>query len=380
MNRPSVAISREEAYDVPALVQCLKNQFSVLQITPDLFRGKRVVLKPNLLLGYAPARCATTHPALVEAAALVAKEWGASDVLLAESPGGPYRKEILASIYRTCGMTEPAERGIYRLNEDLSARDLHFPSGISSKMFHLLTPICEADLILNLCKLKTHALAQMTCGVKNLFGTIPGIEKFEMHARFRALPDFFSMLTDLCQAVQSICPVITVVDAIEAMEGNGPSGGIPRKLSLILSSADPFALDLACSAVIGMEGRVPMVTLAQKRGLCPARSEEQFYPLLSPGEVSVPDFVPAETDMKSKFDLIPKFMQPRPIIDQKKCIGCGKCIASCPAKAMEKRGKVAFIRKEDCIKCYCCQELCTIEAVKIYKHPLLKLLQPEPRR
>ncbi len=378
--KQTVAITREEEYSVPALLLCLKKQFSALHIEPSTFKGKRVVIKPNLLLGYAPERCTTTHPALVEAAALLAREWGASDVLLAESPGGPYRKEVLFSIYRSCGMTEAAARGVYRLNDDLSARDVHYPEGTTSKMFHLLTPICQADLILNLCKLKTHSLAQMTCGVKNLFGTIPGIEKFEMHTRFRELPDFFSMLTDLCQAVMSLCPVITVVDAIDAMEGNGPSGGTKRTLSLIASSTDPFALDLACSAIIGMEGRVPMVSLAQKRGLCPASASALEYPFLSPSEVAVHDFKPAETDMKSKFDLAPKFLQPRPIIDVKKCVGCGKCIASCPGKAMEKRGKTAYIRKNECIKCYCCQELCEFDGVKIYKHWILKLLQPEKRR
>lgn len=376
MSHPTVAISRQDYYETSSIKEALHAQFIALGISPDLFRGKRVVIKPNLLLGYAPERATTTHPSVVEAAALLAKEWGAADVLLAESPGGPYRKEILASIYRSCGMTEPAARGAYRLNEDLSARDVHAPNGVASKMFHLLTPICDADLILNLCKLKTHALAQMTCAVKNLFGTIPGIEKFEMHARFREINEFFHMLIDLCEAIRGICPVISIVDAIEAMEGDGPSGGDPRHLGAILSSCDPYALDLACAAIIGMEDSVPMLSIAKQRSLCPAHADEIDYPLLPPSALAVPDFRPAQTNLKSKFDLIPKFMQPRPIIDPKICVGCGKCIASCPASAMEKRNGVAYIRKNDCIRCYCCQELCTLEAVHIVQHWLIRLLQP----
>ncbi len=375
-----VALSACDTYDIPAITACLRTQFEAIGLTGEDFAGKRVVLKPNLLLGYAPERCATTHPAVVMAAAHLAQEWGAKAVILAESPGGPYRPEVMKGIYRACGMTAGAEAGAYVLNEDLSAGDLHFPKGMASKMFHVLSPILQADLILNLCKLKTHALAQMTCGVKNLFGVIPGIEKFEMHARFRELTPFFTMLTDLCLAVQSICPVITVVDAIDAMEGNGPSGGTPRHVGMLGTSADPFALDLACAKVIGMEGRVPLLAHAAARGLCPTTAQALSYPLSTPEAFEIADFVPAQTNMKSKFDLIPKFMQPRPLIDRKKCIGCGKCIASCPAKAMEKKKGVAFIRKKECIKCYCCQELCTIEAVKIYKHPILRLLQPERKK
>ena len=380
MSHPAVAISRQDTYDRDALIDLLRQQFDVLGISPALFAGKRVVLKPNLLLGYAPERAATTHPAIVQAAAALAKEWGAADVLLAESSGGPYRRETINSVCRACGMTEGEEMGLYTINRDPGATDLHLPEGKASKMFHLLTPITEADVILNLCKLKTHALAQMTCGVKNLFGVIPGIEKFEMHARFPRLPDFFAMLTDLCLAVQGICPVITVCDAIDAMEGDGPSGGQVRHLGLVLSCADPFALDLAASAIIGMEGRVPHLRHAQERGLVAARSDELSYPLLKAESVAVDDFLPPRTNMKSKFDLIPSFLQPRPVINESKCVGCGKCIASCPAKAMEKRGRVAFIRKRDCIRCYCCQELCTLEAVDVYRHPILRLIQPRGRK
>lgn len=376
MSQSAVAISRQERYDVPEILACLREQFSALSLSPSLFQGKRVVLKPNLLLGYAPERCATTHPAVVEAAALLMKEFGAADILLAESPGGPYRKEILSSIYRSCGMTDAAERGVYRLNTDLSAQDVHYPSGTTSKMFHILTPLCDADIILNLCKLKTHALAQMTCGVKNLFGAIPGIEKVEMHARFREVPDFLSFLIDLYGAIESRCPIITVTDAIDGMEGNGPSGGTPKHAGLILTSSDAFALDAACEQIIDMQGQIPLNDLARKTAHIPA---EICYPLLSPDQVIV-TFAPATTNMKRKFDLIPNFMQPRPLINAKICVGCGKCMASCPAKAIDKKDGIAHIRKKDCIKCYCCQELCPLEAVDIYQHWLVRLLQPKKRK
>lgn len=370
-----VALSAVCEYDADLLLSELKKQFSALGITKEEIEGRRVALKPNLLLGYAPEKCTTTHPALVEAAGRLMKEWGASSVTLVESPGGPYHLGALKSVYRSCGMDGAAERGGFDLNEDLSAVDLHFPEGVKSKMFHVLKPLYDAEVIVNLCKLKTHSLATMTCAVKNLFGAIPGIEKFETHSRFPEVDDFFGMLTDLCLALCEGRSVISVVDAVMGMEGEGPSGGTPRKFGFIGTSRSPFCLDLACAKIMGLEGEVQMIGMANRRGLCPDRADELVYPLENTAPFEVSDVKRPQTSMKKKFDLVPKFMQPRPEIDRSVCVGCGQCVRSCPQHTIALVDKKAKIDRKNCIRCYCCQELCTFKAVKIHKNWILRLIQ-----
>ena len=92
----------------------------------------------------------------------------------------------------------------------------------------------------------------MSGAVKNFFGTVPGVQKFEMHARFPEIGDFSQMICDLCQMLCAKKTVIAVCDAVVGMEGNGPTAGKPRPLGAILAGTDPSKLDLVCARVIGL--------------------------------------------------------------------------------------------------------------------------------
>ena len=82
----------------------------------------------------------------------------------------------------------------------------------------------SADAVISCSKLKTHGMTLMTGCVKNLFGCVPGTTKVEYHARFNQLNRFSNMLVDIERCVR---PVISVLDAVDGMEGEGPSGGTP---------------------------------------------------------------------------------------------------------------------------------------------------------
>lgn len=104
--------------------------------------------------------------------------------------------------------------------------------------------------------------------VKNLFGCIPGLMKPELHMRYPEKEDFCRMLLDLSAALP---PVISFVDAVEAMEGDGPTGGRKKHVGLTLCSADRYALDLVNAAVLGIDpASIPTVRQSIERGLCPA--------------------------------------------------------------------------------------------------------------
>ncbi len=371
----AVAIARCEVYDPAVIRDRLRTYLPQVGVTRETVAGKRVAVKPNLLLAYAPEKAATTHPAVMEAVIRLLQEWEAASVIIAESPGGIYSEKTLSHIYGETGMKGVSERTGAPLNYDISYRPFSLNDGVTAKSVDMIAPIHEAEVLVNVCKLKTHALATMTGAAKNLFGVIPGINKFEMHARFKKPEDFFSMVLDLNVALDRRMTVFHICDAIVGMEGDGPSGGTPKEAGILLMSRNALNLDLAASAVMGFTGRVPMLKTAAERGLCPDAPDALTVVGVPPTEVGCGDFQLPDAKKGRRFDLIPPFLQPRPVIDRNLCRGCGLCARSCPQKTIVMVKGKARIIASDCIKCYCCQELCTFKAVRIKKSIIYRLVE-----
>lgn len=384
-----VAISRVGEYNADAIEAVIREQLEKLGAA-DMFSGKRVVIKPNLVMKKSPEAAATTHPAVLEAMIRILKD-SAADIIIAESPGGLYTSQTLTSVYRGCGIYEVAERCGVPLNYDTSAREIPAPNGKTSKMFSVITPILDCDVIVNLAKLKSHSLTGYSGAVKNYFGVVPGVTKFEMHSRFPDYNDFGSMIVDLCGMLQETKPTFNLVDGILAMEGNGPTGGNARRMDCIISGVNPFNVDAVGSYIIDTDG-VIMLEEGKRRGYSPDSVSDVVLISHEPLENFVAhDFVKPDTKGggvgSSLLGKLPtmfggrlnKWLQPRPVIDKKKCIGCAECERSCPRHTIKMRSikngrKQAYIVDGECIKCYCCQELCPIKAVKIKKNPIIKLI------
>lgn len=385
----AVALDHANTYDADSVEVILRSQLERLGCT-HMFKGKKVAIKPNLVMKTSPETAATTHPVVLEAVIRILKD-SASDIVIAESPGGLYTEQTLRANYRVCGISEVAERYGVRLNYDTSSKSVQAPKGKTSKMFDVITPILEADVIVNLAKLKSHSLTGYSGAVKNYFGTVPGVTKFEMHARFPDYNDFGSMIVDLCQMLQDMKPTFNILDGIVAMEGNGPTGGEPRRLNCLISGCNPFNVDIAGVSIIDSEG-VVMLCEGTRRGFCPESSEGlNIRSTESLSDFAVTDFKKPDTAKRgigsSLLANLPNmfgghlntWLQPKPVINKKICVGCGECERSCPRHTIEmrvnKKGrKQAFIIDSECIKCYCCQELCPFKAVKIKKNPIIKLI------
>ena len=369
-----VALGRCDGYSREEIDAVVAELLSHLGIDPTQWSGKRVVIKPNLLLKFTPEKAATAHPSIVEAVGRIFVSAGA-DVLLAESPGGPYNGIALEGIYSASGMKQAAENAGFALNRDFSSKSFSAPEGVKVKEFNVITPIHDAELIINVCKLKTHTMATMTAGIKNLFGVIPGTEKVEFHARFSDMKDFAAAVVDLTSAITARTPMLTICDAVVGMEGNGPSAGNPRKIGCLLASMNPFALDGVCAEIIGAGDRSPMLEESRRRGYLPENPENYRVIGASVDEVRISDFVFPDTTKKGILQRLPDFLSPRPVIIKNKCVGCGECARACPRKAITVKNRVAHIDKRSCIKCYCCQELCKIRAVKIHRSLVYKILR-----
>ena len=170
-----VAISAADEYDVEKIKNILSAHFEALGIDIARMKGKNVVIKPNLVMKKPPETAATTHPAVIRALLLILNEAGIEPTI-AESPGGVYSAQRMDGFYRVCGMYDAASELRVKFNTDISAEMLTFAEGKSVKSFHIISPIAGADIICDVCKLKTHSLTAMSGAVKNLFGIVPGIE------------------------------------------------------------------------------------------------------------------------------------------------------------------------------------------------------------
>ncbi len=383
-----VAINKCTSYDSDKIFRLIKSQFENLIADRQFFENKNVVIKPNLLMKASPEQSITTHPVCMTEVINVIKSYSPKSITIAESPGGPYTSTALKIIYKSTGMISVSDKTGVPLNYDTSSQNIPYSDGCVCKVFDIISPIANADIIVNVCKLKTHALTTMSASVKNLFGTIPGIEKFEMHTRFKDLPIFEKMLTDLCAMHCKRVPVLSVVDAVKGMEGNGPSGGDVRDYGLIFSSLNPFNLDIACSSILGVEGEIGYIENGKEQNFCAKDSSElkiygedingcKISDLKLPETKSLPILKKLPKLMGGRIN---KFFEPRPEIIKNKCIGCGECMRSCPAKTIQLKQiknnkKIAKINPDNCIKCYCCQELCPIKAVKIKKNPIFRILK-----
>ena len=335
-------------------------------------RGKKLLLKPNILSGAPPEKAVCTHPEFVRQAVRLFFELGAEKIYIGDSPG--FQSTDYAG--RKSGIKEAAVSEGAEWTDFSLFSDLENPDGILVKKFQATSILEKVDAVVSLPKMKTHQLLYFTGGMKNLFGLIPGLMKSQFHLRFPDRDNFSQMITDLNTAVK---PVFSLMDGITAMEGPGPGNGYPKQAGIVLASSNILALDTAAAVIMGYNPEeMPLL----KKALAAGRWMESLNDYEINGDFnSEPVFsdykkINILKDISMFRDRMPAFIfnavknitVKKPVFDYSKCIKCGDCIKICPADALsfsEKINKKVAINYKKCIRCYCCHEVCPEDAIYI---------------
>lgn len=329
--------------------------------------GKRVLLKPNLLTDRTPEQAVTTHPELIRHLIRILKPAGAR-LTVGDSPASTAN---LRNVWRASGMAAVcAEENVPLISfEQAGVRAFER----DDFAFSVARPVLEADLIINLPKVKSHSLTLLTAAVKNLYGAIPGYSKTTLH-RLHPDPDRFGRLIETLWHV--IPPTWTIADAVVGMEGQGPANGRPVPLGFLAASENPFALDRALCAALHIDARRVPYLAAQD-------AKDQVPPRIRGDPIDIASFeTPAGAHL---LKLVPDWLVRRagcvvwvrPAFSAQACIRCGKCVAACPvhALALDPGSACPALTRSRCISCSCCHEVCPADAIRMTQSNLLRLLK-----
>ncbi len=384
MTKETVALIKCDTYDKILVEQAVKEAIDSLGgLSGKIVPGMTVFLKINLLMKKNPDDQVTTHPNVVAAVAKYIKGLGAN-VIVGDSPGGPFSERALKGVYDKCGITQMAQEEELTLNYDVSTKDVFFEGATILKKFTVVKAIYEADAVISMGKLKTHGMTAYTGAVKNLFGCIPGITKAEYHYRMPKLVDFSNMLVDVATFIK---PVFSIVDAVYGMEGDGPSAGTPRKIGAIIAGFNPHAVDTVAISITNVDPlTICTVKRAQERDLFSGKVADIDIKGATIEQLLVKDFKQAKVHstsllkghipsiFKPLIPIVEKLMTTKPVINVPKCKGCRDCYNICPPNAIKMVDGKAEIDYSKCIKCFCCQEVCPHLAVIIEKSWLLRMV------
>lgn len=352
---------KQASYDLSVIQPLVNQMFDDMGpgwITP----GMRVIVKPNLLLPAKPEKAIVTHPLICKAVVRYLLDKGAQ-VQISDSPAvSSFRKVITESGYKE--MLQGLDVDIKPFEGSVEV-DIGEPFG--------LVPIArdamEADLVINLAKLKTHAQMYLTLGVKNIFGCILGLRKPEWHMRTGVDRPLFARL--LVQIFQAIAPAFTLVDGILALEGQGPGkSGKPRDLGVLVGGANGYAVDKTLSTLLGLDADGLLTNVMAKElgffdGMVHVNGDMQII-----HDFRFPELNSLSIGPESFNRFMRQFVIQKPVVDNKRCKLCGECWKVCPAKAITHNVRGVQFDYNKCIRCYCCLEVCLHGAIRA-REPLL---------
>lgn len=367
-----VALVRCENYDPETLKSSLRRAIELCP--PPEVRGKKVLLKPNILWDSPPEMAITTHPEVVRCAVELFREKGA-EVYVGDSPGlhpRDFEKD-------SCGIRKAAESaGAGWVDFAGEKITVDVPGKGAVKKFTVSAIANEVDLIVSMPKMKTHTLMYYTGAMKNLFGLVPGTLKASFHARFPGRESFARVMVDLNTAVMA---GYALMDAVIGIEGPGPGkAGKPKRIGAVMASTNLLAMDIITAGMMGYDAaELPMNRNALQRGIWLTSPEDIVIKGESPESIAPETYetVPMARRRNALIEYLITNLsmtfrskrRPLPSFSDEVCIKCGECIEICPAGALAFSGrgkdKRVVLNRKACVRCYCCHEICPVGAISV---------------
>jgi uncharacterized protein (DUF362 family)/NAD-dependent dihydropyrimidine dehydrogenase PreA subunit len=374
-----VALVYCEKYDLDEVRKSVGQGLDLLGGIDQFSRpNEKILVKVNLLVGDDPSKCVNPHPLVFQAVLEELLETG-SALSFGDSPGFGSPKAAA----RQAGLLPVADKLNVPLADFETPLTRFYEDTHLIKQFTFAKDVVDSDGLISLCKLKSHGLTRLTGAIKNQFGCIPGMLKAEFHSRMPNSDLFSQMLVDVNLALK---PRLFIMDGIIAMEGNGPRNGTPRPMHVLLFSTDSVALDAVVCRMVNLdESLVEPVKYGNAFGLGSSQNielvgdplERFFTPNFKVNRVKVSSI---EKRRSAAGTLLRNNLVPRPVISSQKCNLCGRCVTVCPAKPKalswaNGKEKPPVYNYDQCIRCYCCQELCPHDAITIKVPPLGRLIR-----
>lgn len=369
-----VSLIQCKDYDSQKIKSALEESLVNIGFDTELFKNARVVVNPNLLMPSAPEKAIITHPEFFRAAIQLIKQYRGKPVLV-ESPAF----HSLERTIRKTGYQEIVEAEGVEVADPQETRILQYQDGEAFKSMNIAGAFFEADLIVNLPKFKTHGLTYITGAVKNLFGSIPGLQKSKMHVKLPNAEEFSTFLLDLYGAmIYGFDPsktLLTLMDAIVCQEGEGPgTSGRPKKMGAVIAGLDAVAVDWTAVTAAGLDvDKAYTVRQGFLRNFgvnSPAEIEVVGCPIeelgVTPFEASRGSFMSNMVRWPVTSKRFRNWFIDRPVPRVDHCTLCLQCHKICPAGAIQKPAadqQTPVYDYNTCIRCYCCMEICPEAAI-----------------
>jgi len=383
--KKKVAIVKLNDYNSENIKNALKSVIQLLELK-DFFNNKSILLKPNAL---APIKNAITPTEIItELIKLLKSETNAKKITVGDST---MTKTLTNITFRRSKIKEKCmEENTAIVNFFESERikvKLDNPKHEIEENVYLPKDVIDADLVINLPKLKTHKGYVYTGAIKNFFGLLGN--KMNMHMTHKYKIDFQRMLADIYFAVeetnkQTLPKVLTIMDAVIAMEGKGPRSGKPRKIGLIIAGFNSAAVDIVGYTLMnGNPSDLEAINSLAKRTHLPVDisqlnivGEKDISKFIvknfkKPKIATLKQAIVPERGLYSK--ITKKLMSISIKIKRKKCLLCEECIKHCPAEALVRKSEKIVVDRDKCIECFCCGESCPNDAISA-KHYIFRIL------
>jgi uncharacterized protein (DUF362 family)/NAD-dependent dihydropyrimidine dehydrogenase PreA subunit len=358
----SRVLIREADYGGETIHRVVDELFDAFAIDPS---GKKVLVKPNMLSARPPARGVTTHPEVVSAVVAALERRGAAEIWVGDNPGMRHYGDSEEAADKT-GIRAAAGKYYRHLGRQPRRVRIHNPY---APEVTVAGEALDCDMLISLPKFKTHALTMLTCAVKNSYGFLLGAEKAHLH-RTASSPSAFARTVVDVWAIRP--PDFVIVDAVTAMQGNGPSSLDVFHYGRLMASTDSVALDAVVGSLMGLSHATVLTTVeAASRGF--GSADLAKIEIDGPHDPIAGFKLPSTARGSARngiivflAGLVSGLIVSQPHADTNACVRCGLCAEHCPTDAVV-LDPFPRIDRGKCIRCYCCLEFCPCEAMKLSK-------------